>query len=155
MLAASPALAYAQPGAAMFVVFAVSVPREAHFYPAKFVAVDFFPFRAGHYGDLRAVHEWAMGDVRSPGFVSGYGAEGVVVAGGFETALFLHGLGLFASVGNRREQPVTIQFGVVVFGEFGFGAAGKVCAVTFAVGGAGVVSEGIQFRFGERLATGV
>src|SRR5690554_2349932 len=155
MLAASPALAYAQPGAAMFVVFAVSVPREAHFYPAKFVAVDFFPFRAGHYGDLRAVHEWAMGDVRSPGFVSGYGAEGVVVAGGFGTTLFFHSLRLLAGMGNRRKQPVPIQLGVVVFGELGFGTAGEVCAVAFALSCACIVSEGIQPGFGKRLAAGV
>src|SRR5690554_6679034 len=155
MLAASPALAYAQPGAAVFVVLAVSVPGKAYFYPAKFVAVDFFPFGTGHYGDLRAVHEWAVGDVWPPGFVGGHGAECVVVAGGFGAALFFHGLGLFAGMGNSGQQPVAIQLGVVVFGEFGFGTAGEVCAVAFAVGGAGVVSEGVQPGFGKGLPAGI
>ena len=42
-----------------------------------------------------------------------------------------------------------------MFSEFGFGAAGKISAIAFALSSTGVVSEGIQSRFGKRLAAGV
>src|SRR5690554_2356472 len=56
VLAAGPALCHAQPGAAVFVVLRVSIPRESYFYPAILVAVDFFTLGAGDEGHLGAVH---------------------------------------------------------------------------------------------------
>src|SRR5690554_6789530 len=56
VLTTGPALGHAQPGAAVFVVLRVSIPRESYFHPAILIAVDFFPFRAGNEGHLGAVH---------------------------------------------------------------------------------------------------
>src|SRR5690554_836991 len=155
VLAASPALCHAQPGAAMFVVFRVAIPRESYFHPAILIAVDFFPFRAGDDGHLRAVHHGFMFTKRPPGFVGRDGGEVVVVTGGFAATLFFHGLGLFAGVGDGGQQPFPVQALAVVFLQFHFGAGSEVRAVAFAVGHGRVVSESILFVLGKRLAAGV
>src|SRR5690554_6959687 len=92
---------------------------------------------------------------RPPGFVGRDGAEGVVVAGGLTATLFFQGLGLFAGVGNSGEQPFPVQGLAVVVLQLHFGAGDEVRAVAFALGQGGVVSQGIQFVLGERLAAGV
>src|SRR5690606_24474755 len=109
ILAAGPALADAQPGAAVCVVFRVAVPGEPDFHAAVLVAVDLFAFRAGDDGHFRAVHGRLVVTHGAPGFVGRDGGELVVVAGGFTTTLFLQGRGLFAGVGDGGEQPFPVQ----------------------------------------------
>src|SRR5690554_1231510 len=155
ILATGPALGHAQPGAAVFVVLRVSVPRESYFHPAVLVAVDFFPFRAGDEGHLGAVHHGFVITQGAPGFVGRDGGEVVVVTGGFAATLFFHGLGLFAGVGDGGQQPFPVHALAVVFLQLHFGAGSEVRAVAFAVGHGRVVSEGIQFVLGKRLAAGV
>src|SRR5690606_39059947 len=155
VLPSGPALGDAQPGAAVFVVLRVSISRESYFHPAILIAVDFFPLRAGDERHLGAVHHGFVITQGAPGFVRRDGAEIVVVAGGLAATLFFQGLGLFAGVGNSGEQPFPVQGLAVVVLQFHFGAGGEVRAVAFAVGHGRVVSKGIQFVLGERLAAGV
>src|SRR5690554_5137488 len=139
----------------MFVVFRVAIPRESYFHPAILIAVDFFPFRAGDDGHLRAVHHGFMFTKRPPGFVGRDGGEVVVVTGGFAATLFFHGLGLFAGVGDGGQQPFPVQGLAVVVLQRYFGAGGKVGPVAFAFAKGSVVSQGVQLRLGEGLAAGV
>src|SRR5690554_3662426 len=155
ILATGPALGHAQPGAAVFVVLRVSIPRESYFYPAILVAVDFLTLGTGDDRHLGAVHHGFVVAHWPPGFVGRDGGEVVVVTGGFAATLFFHGLGLFAGVGDGGQQPFPVQGLAVVLLQFHFGAGGEVRAVAFAVGHGGVVSKGIQFVLGERLAAGV
>src|SRR5690554_1836212 len=155
ILATGPALGHAQPGAAVFVVLRVSIPRESYFYPAILVAVDFFTLGAGDEGHLGAVHHGLVFTQGPPGFVGRDGGEVVVVAGGFAATFFLQGLGLFAGVGDGGQQPFPVQALAVVFLQFHFGAGGEVRAVAFALGQGGIVSQGVQSGLDERLATGV
>src|SRR5690554_4171000 len=92
---------------------------------------------------------------RPPGFVGRDGGEVVVVTGGFAATLFFHGLGLFAGVGDGGQQPFPVQALAVVVLQGHFGAGGKVGPVAFAFAKGGVVSQGVQLRLGEGLATGV
>src|SRR5690554_5650499 len=103
VLAASPALADSEPGAAVLVVLRVTVPGEPDFHAAVLVAVDLFAFRAGDDGHLRAIHGRLVVTHWAPGFVGRDGGELVVVAGGFTATLFLQGRGLFAGVGDGGE----------------------------------------------------
>src|SRR5690554_1789548 len=155
VLAASPTLGNTQPGTGVFVVLGVAVPRESYFHPAVLVAVDLFTLGAGDDGHLGAVHHGFMFTQRPPGFVGRDGGEVVVVAGGFAAALFFHGLGLFAGVGDGGQQPFPVQALAVVFLQLHFGAGGEVRAVAFTFGQGGVVSQGVQFGLGEGLAAGV
>src|SRR5690554_556181 len=155
ILATGPALGHAQPGAAVFVVLRVSIPRESYFHPAILIAVDFFPFRAGNEGHLGAVHHGFVVAQGAPGSVGRDGGEFVVVAGGFAATFFLQGRGLFAGVGDGGEQPLPIQGLAVVVLQGHFGAGGKVGPVAFAFAKGGVVSQGVQSGLGERLAAGV
>src|SRR5690606_37457320 len=149
ILAASPALADSEPGAAVLVVRRVTVPGETDFHAAVLVAVDFFAFRAGDDGHLRAVHGRLVVTHRAPGFVGRDGGEFVVVAGGFTATLFLQGRGLFAGVGDGSEQPFAVQGLAVVVLQGHFGAGSEVSSVAFAFAKGSVVSQGVQLRLGE------
>src|SRR5690554_4824511 len=155
ILATGPALGHAQPGAAVFVVLRVSIPRKSYFHPAILVTVDFFTLGAGDDSHLGAVHHGLVVAHWPPRFVGRDGGEVVVVAGGFAATLFFHRLGLFAGVGDGGQQPFPVQGLAVVVLQFHFGAGGEIRAVAFAVGHGRIVSEGIQFVLGKRLATGV
>src|SRR5690554_4591282 len=155
VLATGPALGHAQPGAAVFVVLRVSIPRESYFHPAVLVAVDFFPFRAGDDGHLGAVHHQFVFAQGPPGFIGRDGTEGVVVAGGFAATLFFHRLGLLAGVGDGGQQPFPVQALAIVVLQFYLCTGSEVRAVAFALGEGGIVSQGVQFGLGKGLATGV
>src|SRR5690554_4112841 len=155
VLATGPALSHAQPGAGVFVISGVTIPRKSYFHPTILIAVDFFPFRAGHDGHLGAVHHGFVVAHWPPRFVRRDGGEVVVVAGGFAATFFFQGLELFAGVGDGREQPFPVQGLAVVVLQFHFGAGGEIRAVAFAVGHGGVVPERIQSVLGERLAAGI
>src|SRR5690554_2089957 len=155
ILATGPALGHAQPGAAVFVVLRVSIPRKSYFHPAILVAVDFFTLGAGDEGHLGAVHHGFVVAQGAPGFVGRDGTEGVVVAGGFAATLFFHRLGLLAGVGDGGQQPFPVQALAIVVLQFYLCTGSEVRAVAFALGEGGIVSQGVQFGLGKGLATGV
>src|SRR5690554_2972172 len=103
ILATGPALSHAQPGAGVFVISGVTIPRKSYFHPTILIAVDFFPFRAGHDGHLGAVHHGFVVAHWPPGFVRRDSGEVVVVTGGLAATLFFHSLGLFSGVGDGGE----------------------------------------------------
>src|SRR5690554_7384790 len=155
VLATGPALSHAQPGAGVFVISGVTIPRKSYFHPTILIAVDFFPFRAGHDGHLGAVHHGFVVAHWPPRFVRRDGGEVVVVTGGFAATFFFHRLGLFAGVGDGGQQPFPVQALAVVVLQFHFGTGGEVRSVAFALGEGGIVSQGVQSGLGERFATGV
>ena len=86
---------------------------EAHFYPAKLIAMDLFSGRAGDHCGLASRHQGlGMLKLRAEGHLCGHGFEGIAIAlkvracpGQVTASLLLQHLRLIAFVMNVGQQP--------------------------------------------------
>ena len=132
------------PAGAVFVLLAVTVPREVQFDPPVLVSVNLLTRRADHVGDLGAVDQRFV-FLRRPPSIAGFGngLELVAVTGVACTAVFFEGLRLLAMMVDADQQAFAVKHRVGVFGEFKAAACTEMDAVTAAMPGGMVVTDSL------------
>lgn len=141
----------------MVVVFVRAIPRELHLDPAPFIAIDLFPRRPNHRGDLWAV-DAGFGTQRSlpiGGPTDGAGLQRVRRTEAATKGFFLQAGVLFALMPDGNGAPAIIEVLTGMIVEVEGQSRLQALIVAFHMGQLGVVAQCGQARLGEGLAGNV